>query len=166
MEIEPLSKKTLSQATAMLNEVFPVQSKEESSDFWLPYSLGLKKIRKIKSDKTVVSIKYWVGIENGNVIGIVGLYEKNNDSDEVCWLSWFCVIPDCRGRGLGTMLLDFAIKEATKRKKKYIRLYTSTDPNEAAAQSFYEKRGFAVSNNDDKIIHRFKYKIFYRELKL
>jgi ribosomal protein S18 acetylase RimI-like enzyme len=163
MRIEPLSKETLKGAMEMLNKVFPVQTKRESSDYWLPKSISgsYKKSRY----PSVRYCKYWVAVEDGKVVGITGLYSLEEDWKDALWLSWFCVDPSCRGRGLGTKLLDLAIENARKEGKKFLRLYTSPDdPNESAAQKLYEKRGFVITKKN--VEKRGKFSISYRELKL
>ncbi len=120
--------------------------------------------KKNSPNKKVTFVKYWVGTENGKLIGTTGIYELKKDAKEANWLSWFCVHPEYRGRGIGSKLLDYAIKKAKINRKKYLRLYTSPDdPNEKAAQKLYEKKGFKITGKGKK---RGKYKIVYRELKL
>ncbi|MFA5136067.1 MAG: GNAT family N-acetyltransferase [Patescibacteria group bacterium] len=97
-------------------------------------------------------LQYWVGIDRKTkeVIGVVGLYEELSDAKEACWLGWFCVRPDKRGRRHGTQLLDFAITYAKKLHKQYLRLYTSTDPNELKAQKIYKKYGFQETTKEKR----------------
>lgn len=159
----PLSFKNVDAAKNLLNAVFPVQTRIERSDFWLPASLdGIYK-RKSPNNK-VVWVKYWVALEQKKVIGITGLYTLKDDEAEAYWLSWFCVDPVYRQKGIGNRLLDFAIRKAKAGSKRFLRLYTSPDdPNETAAQVLYEKKGFGITGIDGK---RGKYAIAYRELKL
>jgi GNAT superfamily N-acetyltransferase len=78
------------------------------------------------------------------VIGTVGIYCHHHDVDQADWLAMFSIDPDYRGQGLGKQLLNFAINQARSRGKRYLRLYTSTDPKEAVAQTLYERHGFQV----------------------
>ena len=167
MRIEPLSKRTLRQAMELLNRVFPVQTSEERSDFWLPVSLQFSKLPKLvrtSYDKNVSMLKYWVAVEKGRVVGTTGIYALRKDRNDACWLSWYCVDPEFRGRGIGEKLLDFSIRQARLRGKKFFRCYTSiNDPNEAAAQKLYEKKGLMVFRKGWK---RGKYQIVHRQKKL
>ncbi|HSV30434.1 MAG TPA: GNAT family N-acetyltransferase [Atribacteraceae bacterium] len=80
--------------------------------------------------------------ETDRVLGMTGLYRYKKDADEAVWLSWFCVAPEVRSRGIGQSLIEHTEKIARGKGFHTIRLYTSTDPNEAAAQRFYEKNGY------------------------
>ncbi len=163
MRIVPLSEKNLKKAMKLLNKVFPVQNERECSDYWLPASLG--NYRNSPRYPSVTWLKYWVAVEKENIIGVTGLYELKEDAEEADWLSWFCVGPSQRGKGVGKKLLAFSIGKAKNRGKKFLRLYTSlNDPNEAAAQKLYEKTGFGILKmNAEK---RGKFSISYREKKL
>lgn len=162
--IEPLSWGTLEEAKKLVNRVFPAQEDYERSDRWLPYSLEQKEAAEKTTSGYVRSAGYWVYLKDGRVVGIVGLYEYGRSTKTVSWLGWFCVDPDFRRQGIGSELLDYAISKAKEAGKKYLRIYTTTDPNEAEAQKLYEKYGFKiVKKNAGK---RGKYTIFHRELKL
>ena len=54
------------------------------------------------------------------------------------------------------------MRQARAQGKKYFCLYTSTLPNEAAAQGLYEKYGFRVTKEKNRLF----YKMLYRELAL
>jgi ribosomal protein S18 acetylase RimI-like enzyme len=172
--IEQLSRKTLEDAKALVNSVFPIQTEKECSNFWLTKSLELSEERKKETEnrkpktedprlKTQNIPCYWVYIKDNKVTGIVGLYEMPHGK-EACWLGWFCVDPNYRRQGIGSLLLDYAIGVARKRNKKYLRLYTTTDPNEADAQILYEKKGFKITKQN--VQKRGPYDVFYRELRL
>lgn len=166
MLIEPLSHETLDEAINLINRVFPYQTLIERfslraslfKDYWF-YKIGFWLAR-------VTQLNYWVAIEERSkqVIGTTGLYCYSKDEAEAYWLAWLCVDPACRGQGIGKKLLDFSVDKAKAAGKRFLRLYTSTDPNEAAAQILYEKYGFRITG-EEKIwgdIH----KRIYRELQL
>jgi GNAT superfamily N-acetyltransferase len=52
-----------------------------------------------------------------------------------------CVTPQRRGQGVGKDLLEFTIAMARSQGKRWLRLYTSTDPIEKVAQVLYERYG-------------------------
>jgi GNAT superfamily N-acetyltransferase len=80
--------------------------------------------------------------ERGRVRATAGLYRYRADADDASWLAWFCVAPEARRRGLGQALLEHAERRSLELGHTVLRLYTSTDPNEAAAQRLYEKNGY------------------------
>ena len=108
-------------------------------------------------------LHFWVAInDNKEVYGTTGLYTYKKDENEAVWLSWFCVDPAQRGKGIGKQLIEYSIDMAKKYNKKYFRLYTSNDPNEQAAQNLYEKYGFKIVKTKKKHV----YTEIYRELEL
>jgi len=159
--IQPLSKKYLQQARKLGDSVFDYENIAPSIE--IGANLDQQSLGAFKDKyKNAISTESYVVIEDEMVIGISGLYQIKEDySEGVFWLGWFCVDPEEQGRGIGNMLLDYTIKQASKKKAKYLRLYTSTRPEEEAAQRLYEKKGFEVMNR--KFRKDGSYKIFYRE---
>jgi ribosomal protein S18 acetylase RimI-like enzyme len=105
----------------------------------------------------------WVAVdENNQVCGTTGLYTHRKDEQEANWLSWFCVAPEYRGQGIAKKLLEFSIELTKEQNKRYLRLYTSDDPGEAAAQELYEKYGFKIVRKQK----RSDCTLYYRELEL
>jgi len=166
MQIKPLSQTTLSSAIQLANLVFPRQNVLEKASFafrlslmsgWLPKLL----LRLMSIDEA----RYWVALsEDGQAIGVTGLYKYIKDEDDSLWLGWTCVAPIARGKGIGGKLVDFAIAQAVSESKKFLRLYTSNDPNESAAQHLYERRGLRVVG--EKQLQGSPFKRIYRELSL
>jgi ribosomal protein S18 acetylase RimI-like enzyme len=107
-------------------------------------------------------INFWVAIdENSNVVGITGIYSYLKDREDAIWLAWFCVDPEQRGKGIGKKLIEYTLDVTKKYNKKYFRLYTSSDPNEAAAQYLYEKYGFKIVKEEKRMFYI--YTILYGE---
>ncbi len=108
--------------------------------------------------------RFWVAVDEADrVLGTVGLYETG---DGVLWLGWFCTAPEARGRGVGRRLLNHAIDTARSEGQSSLRLYTSTDPNEAAAQILYERMGSRVTTRMRPFLWRLvgaSTEILYRE---
>ncbi len=169
VKIEPLTERFLPEAIELVDRVFPSQSplerlslrlysaKDRSWFSWLARLLGIQ------------DIHFWVAVttQPHQVVGTTGLYSCVHDATEAYWLGWFCVHPRWRGHGVGSQLLEFTIAEATKAGKRRLRLYTSTDPNEAAAQVVYEKRGFRLAGEKQPWLWRFwNIRLLYRELEL
>lgn len=166
MQIQPLSQTTISSAIQLTNIVFPHQNLLEKASFafrlslmsgWLPKLL----LRVMSIDEA----RYWVALsEDVDTLGVTGLYKYIKDEDNSLWLGWTCVAPTARGKGVGGMLLDFAIAKASNEGKKFLRLYTSNDPNESAAQHLYERRGLRVVGVQK--LQGSPFKRIYRELSL
>lgn len=73
---------------------------------------------------------FWVMKDEGSIIGAYSLMVFEHDYPDADWLAWYCVDDDKRGQGLGKILLNHAISEARKRKKKSLNLWTTTRPHE------------------------------------
>lgn len=95
------------------------------------------------------------------VLGTTGLYKNPQDHDKAAWLGWFSVKPEFRGRGVGRELLQFSVDQAKAQDNRYLRLYTSDHPGEAAAQHLYEKMGFKVTSVEPPNEHGVR--IVYRQ---
>ena len=144
MQIVPGDEVLIEKAEALAKSVF-------KSDHWLVHLtfLVLKKPDHwfVKIMAALMGIKDYLSTDvmiddTGAVLGTIGLYRINKDYQDAVWISWFCVAPAARQQGVGQALLDHAVSQAVAAGYKLIRLYTSTDPNEAAAQVLYEKNGF------------------------
>ena len=163
-QIIELERHMIPQAKALVARVFPYQGLTERLSFWAYKHHGsplMKMLLKLYGGMDVY--RYWVAVnENGDIVGTTGLYSENQDCHEALWLSWFCVAPEARGQGIGKQLIEFSIEKARGYNKKYLRLYTSDDPNEAAAQVLYEKYGFKVVGTKKKR----RYTLLYREREL
>jgi ribosomal protein S18 acetylase RimI-like enzyme len=106
-----------------------------------PRSIAGRLLMSLGGVKDMIAFDVYVD-EANQVLGTIGLYRYNKDADEAVWVAWFCVDPKARGRGVGQALLAHTVAQAQDAGFSRIRLYTSTDPNEAAAQRLYEKNGF------------------------
>ena len=161
IRIVELDNAMIPEAKALVDKVFPEQDTVERLSFWVykhrrnPLMKGM-----LKLSGSMSVYRYWVALnQEGKICGTTGLYSEKEDFHEAIWLSWFCVDPAARGQGIGKELIEFSIDKARGYGKKYLRLYTSDDPNEAAAQFLYEKYGFKVVGTDKKRTHT----LIYRE---
>ena len=154
----------LDKAEKLVAKVFPWRDLPERMSFWAYRRQNNPIVRMLMRRYDVSSLlNIWVAVsDNGDVCGTTGLYTCPSDEDEAVWLSWFCVDPDHRGQGIGKKLIEFSIARARECNKKFLRLYTSDDPIEVAAQGLYEKYGFKIVEEEKHASHT----IMYRELKL
>ncbi len=149
MKIEPLSERTLENSIALLHRIFPEISEVENPDIVLPASLNPEQYRQQLAQRNIPELRYWVALnETEQVAGIVGLYSYGKDQSDASWLGWYGVSPEHRGKCIGRQLLDYAIDQAKGMRKKYLRLYTSTDPNESVSHELYERRGFVKTGEE------------------
>lgn len=168
MYIEPLSYETLDKAINLVNQVFPKQNLFENATLAFRFSLNKSSIisQIAFSIVGITEVRYWVAVDDKSkeVIGTTGLYCYKKDQNEAYWLGWTCVDPNARGQGIGGKLVDFYIQKARAEGKKFLRLYTSTHPNQATAQILYEHRGLRLIGESK--IRGTNFKILYRELEL
>lgn len=170
MIIEPLSYETLDQAINLVDRIFPFQINSQIENASMVFRASLEKNnsfnRNLLEKMQITDANYWVAIDNNSkkVVGTTGLYSYQEDENQAYWLGYTCVDPDFRGQGIGSKLVDFAITKARQSDKQFLRLYTSTYPDQAVAQILYEKRGFRITREES--IEESNFKMIYRELKL
>jgi len=152
------------EAEKVIRSVFTSMSFSERVSFWVyrhKENYFVKKMMRLFGIASLMNV--WVAKDkNDEICGTTGLYTCCKDEEEAIWLSWFCVAPNKRGQGIGKRLIEFSIEKAKEHNKKYFRLYTSNDPNEATAQILYEKYGFVKTR---EVKHKTWVEI-NRELKL
>lgn len=144
MPIIPCPDELMGQAESLVRSVFRWMTPFERFSFIairVSKSLAGRLLMWLAGVKDIVAFDVWVD-EADLVLGTTGLYRYKKDSDEAVWVAWFCVDPKTRGRGVGQALIDHTVSRAQNAGFNRIRLCTSTDPNEAAAQRLYERNGF------------------------
>jgi GNAT superfamily N-acetyltransferase len=131
-------------AESLVKSVFPSMTLLERLSFIAirrPESLAGRLLMWFAGVKSKVAFSVYID-EAGAVLGTTGLYQYKRDAQEAVWVGWFCVDPKARGKGIGQKLIEHTICLAVQAGFRRVRLYTSTDPNEEAAQRLYEKNGF------------------------
>jgi GNAT superfamily N-acetyltransferase len=144
--IKPLTIGTLLPALRLVDRVFPIREQgRERADVFFTASLfapGRFYLRR----RGYPFVRYWVAKdqETGRIYGTVGMYTRADDP-EAYWGGWMCVDPRERGKAVGHELMMSAFAEAKRRgDRKYARLYTSNDPNEARANEMYDRIGLRI----------------------
>lgn len=113
-------------------------------------SLEPERFEEERRVKGINTEKYWVATKSKkshDVAGITGLETKVGDPDDVAWLGWFGVVPEHRGKGYGRALLKKTISKARLIGFEKLRLWTTTAPEEIAAQDMYEEFGFRLTGD-------------------
>ncbi|GGG81534.1 GNAT family N-acetyltransferase [Paenibacillus radicis (ex Gao et al. 2016)] len=161
MKIVELQKEYLGEASLLVNSVFGDEEEGVFPARELEASLDSKELSKYQAtvDQDVRSFQYYIAIQDHHVMGIIGLYELQNDFEKKDWIGWYCVDERYRGQRIGINLLDYAVEKARLRGKEYLCLYTSTHENEKKAQMLYDQNHFHIT----KIIPKIGYDLMYRQ---
>lgn len=77
----------------------------------------------------------------------VGEWQTDAQEGEYLVIHTLASDPECYGRGIGKLMIDYAIDEAKKRKKKAVRL--DVVPDNVPARKLYEKKGFVFAGEKD-----------------
>jgi len=144
MSIVPCTGEFMRQAESLVRDVFRWMTPIERFSFIAikrPESIAGRFLMLLAGVKDKIAFDVYLDDAN-RVLGTTGLYRYNKDAVEAVWVAWFCVDSQARGRGVGQALIEHTVACARNAGFNRIRLYTSTDPNEAAAQRLYEKNGF------------------------
>ena len=82
--------------------------------------------------------------EGGCVVGVCGFQPDPYLTPGIYWLSWFYVDEACRGRGVGSALLQRVIESVSAFGARKLFVDTSSDPIYEDAVALYERFGFQV----------------------
>lgn len=123
----------------LLTELF-----KQETEFQPDPDFQRRGLMKIISNKDVGVIL--VAKEDKNILGMVNLLftESTALGSRVAILEDMIVSNTSRGKGIGSLLIDYAVQEATDSGCKRITLLT--DIENAKAQVFYQKKGFVKSS--------------------
>lgn len=146
---EKLSEKDLEEAIALANSVFPSDRDAETSpEFDYRAGLDPERYREDLERIGIGSLQHWTVKDQEKILGLTGLYRVTSDPADVVWLDWFCTAPEARGKGIGRAMLEWTVAEAERQGFRKICLWTTDDPNEAAAQRLYESMGFKIVSEE------------------
>lgn len=166
IKVVSLEGKYLLEASNLANRIFPGDDPSPSYEF--EASIDDQKFKEYieNNDLDILELEYFVAVDDKDkVLGTIGLYSRKPDQSDSLWVGWFCVHESARGKGIGMLLLDYIIDESKKRGKKFLKLYTSTNPIEAKAQEIYEQNAFYVMDEEERIPQG-NYWIFFRKKEL
>lgn len=137
MEIIRLSEETLKPALDLILRCF---SQVQPDDIDHPEKCLKHSLETYRKQKQNPTLGYQIAVDNERVVGISGLFVVPYNQRDSNWLGWTCVDPAFRGRKIGSRLLDLMIQKTIEDRKKFLRLYVSSDGE--IARSIYAKRGF------------------------
>ncbi|OAB78517.1 GNAT family N-acetyltransferase [Cochleicola gelatinilyticus] len=84
---------------------------------------------------------YFVVEENGELIGGAGVAPLANYEGNVCELQKMYYLPQARGRGIGSAMMQNCLAKA--KEFQFEKCYLETMPYMKAAQKLYERSGFS-----------------------
>ena len=84
--------------------------------------------------------KYFVVENNGKIIGGAGISQLENTSENICELQKMYFLPEARGLGLGSLMIEKCLEQAIE--FGFEKCYLETMPNMLDAQKLYKKMGF------------------------
>ena len=91
--------------------------------------------------KSTRDFRLWVARIDGELVGTIGLGCLSSEHEEIKSMR---TAPDYRGRGIGKLLLDHAICDATSRGVHQLSLETGSMKFFHTARALYQRAGFAV----------------------
>ena len=83
---------------------------------------------------------YFIVENNGKIIGGAGVSQLENGEAIICELQKMYFLPEARGLGLGTQMMEKCLQSA--REFGFKKCYLETMPNMDDAQKLYQKVGF------------------------
>ncbi|MES2544431.1 MAG: GNAT family N-acetyltransferase [Bacteroidota bacterium] len=88
----------------------------------------------------IAKAAYFVVESNGKIIGGAGIGHLETDEGGICELQKMYFLPEARGLGIGSKMMDKCLQSATG--FGYEKCYLETMPYMEAAQKLYKKSGF------------------------
>jgi putative acetyltransferase len=89
---------------------------------------------------SVANSAYFVVLNNGVIVGGGGISQLTNEALSVCELQKMYFLPEVRGKGIGSQLMDRCLQSA--KNFGYKKCYLETMPYMNDAQKLYTKAGF------------------------
>jgi putative acetyltransferase len=83
---------------------------------------------------------YYVVEKEGRIIGAAGIAQLENEAETICELQKMYFLPETRGLGIGTQMMDICLQSA--KAFGFEKCYLETMPFMYAAQKLYKKSGF------------------------
>ncbi|WP_299251528.1 GNAT family N-acetyltransferase [uncultured Aquimarina sp.] len=84
---------------------------------------------------------YYVVEDNGRIIGGAGIAQLENESSEICELQKMYFLPEARGKGIGSKMMNKCLEFA--KEQGFTKCYLETMPYMKDARKLYGKVGFA-----------------------
>lgn len=128
----------------LAHQIWPIAYKEILSQTQLDYMLELIYSIEALSTQNKKGQQFFVLYDNNKPIGFLGLQLDCNEKD---WMKIHKIylLNEYQGKGLGKLMLDFAISYAQNNKQTHVFLNVNKYNK---AKQFYESQGFKVINEE------------------
>ncbi len=163
LSFKPLTQDNIEEMLALVKVMFP-NDENDAEAAEKGYRASINSSDPRWNDRRV--LKYWgVYDDTDNLLAVTGLYNKISEhAENEIWLGWYGVSPSMRGRGIGRRVLEWTLEAARKEGYRKFRLWTTTSPEEAAAQKLYDSIGIKIYKEERK--EKSEYVTLYREIEL
>ncbi|WP_366855699.1 GNAT family N-acetyltransferase [Brevundimonas sp.] len=91
----------------------------------------------------------WIAEDDGRPVGVTGLYREVGAPETLGWIGWFGVLPEMRGSGFGTSILQLTEERAVGLGLDCIQVYTDTGAE--GASGFYLSNGYSERRGPGQI---------------
>ncbi|OIO12650.1 hypothetical protein COV53_04995 [Candidatus Gottesmanbacteria bacterium CG11_big_fil_rev_8_21_14_0_20_37_11] len=91
--------------------------------------------------------QFWLALKDEKVIGMAAILEEDKETAK---LKRMFVLPKYHGTGLGQKLFNTALKFA--KEQGYSKIILDTHETMKRAQRFYEKNGFAKTQEENRMV--------------
>jgi ribosomal-protein-alanine N-acetyltransferase len=132
--------------TALATFFETVSRDESTAAFFHPHALDHAAARRICRGEGISIDQYFVAVDDCGDIAAYGMLRGWDEGFEVPSFG-VCVLPDRRGQGLGSLMLDCAIDRARDAGAVQLMLKVHTE-NDAAIR-LYRSRGFELVPGDE-----------------
>ncbi len=142
LAIEPISLKNVEEAINLTRLCFPLlrDQKMAALDFYA-FARGKMSGQDPLKRKPCTIVGYQIFRNKNAAIGTSGLYYYL-DRPTSLWLSWVCVHPERRNQGIGTVIIDHAIRTGKKLNFDSVSCVTNDENENKNVHRFYETSGF------------------------
>ncbi|MBI1214498.1 MAG: GNAT family N-acetyltransferase [Alphaproteobacteria bacterium] len=135
LDIVPVTPENLQLAIDTAVEIFGDGDREAINEEFKA-ALGI-----IPTVPPIETSKFFIAYRNGAPAGVTGYYTIEDHPDEL-WLNWMGVLPQYRGQGIGTALVQEGFIENADDDAKTLRIWTTTEEDYDNARKLYKKMGF------------------------
>ncbi|UZO82673.1 GNAT family N-acetyltransferase [Aquimarina sp. ERC-38] len=83
---------------------------------------------------------YFVAVDKGEILGGAGIAPLPNEEEGICELQKMYFLPELRGKGIGSRMMETCLDYA--KQQKFEKCYLETMPTMTEARKLYKRTGF------------------------